>query len=140
MKGVTRFAIVGGLGIPFVCCLLTLLFLDGYYLPYKPCRPITYPDAKKTNAEFSHALNVSIDSVLPFFDHHLDIRTAPVERGQWQREEVTNSKYVYSCISVDINGLTGETGCIYVVKDEQNTRIHSKLLRWEGGSITCPTE
>jgi hypothetical protein len=115
--------------------------VDGYYLPFKPCRPITYPDGQITTEKFSHITTTPLDLVLSFYDQRL--KAQPVleaDVGEWRKEVLGDTKYLYVCYGVDINGLTTETGCIHVNKEEKGTHITTTLLRSEGGSMQCPRE
>jgi hypothetical protein len=129
---------IGGLTFLVVCCSLAAFFVDGYYLPFKPCRPITYPEGRKTGQSFSYAATDTLDIVLSFYDQHLEVQPWPADTGLWRREELEDSRYLYSCYSVDINGLSTETGCIYVSRQDQGTWIEGMLLRSEGDNLPCP--
>lgn len=120
-----------------ICCLI-VLFFEGYYLPFKPCRPITYPDGIKKGKQFSYTTTATLDVVLSFYDQHLDIQPWPADREQWRKEELGSSTYLYSCYAGDINGLTTETGCIYISNEGGSTLIETMLFRSEGGNIPCP--
>jgi hypothetical protein len=128
---------LGGLTL-LICCGLIGLFFEGYYLPFKPCRPITYPDGTRTGKHSSYTSTVSLDTVLSFYDQHLDVQPWPADTGQWRREKLEGSKYLYSCYAGDINGLTTETGCIYVSGEKERSHIETVLFRSEGGNIPCP--
>lgn len=130
--------LVGILVLSIACCSLAGIYWDGYYLPFKPCRPIIYPDGQSTGEQLSYSAKVPLDSVILFYDQRLNVRPYPADTGQWRREQISQSKYLYSCFGVDINWLTAETGCIYVSGDIEITRIETRLLRGEGGSSACP--
>jgi hypothetical protein len=121
----------GCLGVAFY------VFVSGYYLPYKPCRPVTYPDGKRTTVEFYFTSTDSLTSVLQFYDQQLDVQPFPGDIGQWRREKLADSRYLYSCYGVDINNTTTETGCIYIDSDGTNTYIRTELLRAEGANNPC---
>jgi hypothetical protein len=121
-----------------VCCTLLGLFLDGYYLPGKPCRPFAYPNLVRTTNAFSITTQDSIETVLQFYDQNLNIKPImEADTGDWKIEELENSRFLYSCYSVDINGLTTESGCIYVTVEGLFTRIEGELNRSEGSNIQC---
>ncbi len=130
-------AVAGGL-LCLALCSLTVLFLDGYYLPFKPCRPITYPEGNNTSENFLYTATTGIDTVLAFYDERLDIQPRPGDIGLWRREELEDARYLYSCYGVDINGLSTETGCIYVSEQKMGTRVEGMLFRSEGDNLQCP--
>ena len=119
-------------------CLILGIFWEGSYLPNKPCRPVVYPEGQTTTEQLSYDINDSIEAVLEFYDQRLNVQPFPGDTGQWRREELSTSKYLYSCYGVDINLLTTETGCIYVNPGGAGTHIETQLLKSEGGSIPCP--
>lgn len=119
-------------------CALVGLFWDGYYLPNKPCRPITYPDAKKTTEVFSITTQDSLVSVLEFYTQNLD--TKPIfeaDTGDWKMEELSSNRYLFSCYGADINLITTESGCIYVSSNGVYTRIDGNFARSEGSNVPC---
>ena len=122
------------------CCCLTAIFWHGYYLPFKPCRPITYPEGQVITGEYSHTSSDSLESILSFYDQHLNAQPAlEADVGQWGKEILENSTYLYSCYGVDINGLTTETGCIYITTNEgKENRIKDALYWGEGAKQQCP--
>jgi hypothetical protein len=122
------------------CCGALALFFDGYYLPFKPCRPITYPDGTPTTENLSYTTTVALDLVLSFFDQRLDAQPFPDDTLYWRKQKLGESKYLYACAAADINGLTTETGCIFVSREGNGTRIETILLRSEGGGPPCPTK
>lgn len=121
-----------------ICFGLLIIFLEGSYLPFKPCRPRTYPDGGKTNQQFSLSSPDSLSNVLSFYDETLDIKPWPADTAQWRREQLGKSNYLYSCFAVDINKLTTETGCIYISNRDSVVHIEGKLLRSEGSNTACP--
>ena len=130
--------ILGVLSALIICCILAGLFLDGYYLPSKPCRPITYPDGKRTTKEFSSKTPDSQATVLQFYNQHLGISsTSVVDTGDWKQEKLSDSKYLFSCYSVDLNGLSTESGCIYVSVSGEYIEIDGELNRSEGSNVPC---
>lgn len=140
MRRNTIFALSGALLsllLVACCCIGVALYWDGYYLPNKPCRPITYPDGQTTTTSFSTTTSDSLDAVLQYYDRQLNVQPYPGDMGQWIRVEQADSEYLYSCASVDINGLTTETGCVYISSQGEATYIETELLRSEGGNNQC---
>jgi hypothetical protein len=114
------------------------LFWDGYYLPGKSCRPITYPDARRTTKTFFLVTSDPIDKVLQFYNQQLDAQPLYLaDTGDWKQEQLSNTKYLFSCYGNDINLLTTESGCIYVSIEGSFTRIEGDLVRSEGSNIPC---
>ena len=121
-----------------LCCALIFLFLDGYYLPGKTCRPITYPDARVTTKAFSLVTSDPIDIVLQFYNQQLDARHLYLaDSNDWKQEQLSDSKYLFSCYGNDINLLSTESGCIYVSIEGVYTRIEGDLARSEGSNVPC---
>jgi hypothetical protein len=120
------------------CCIAGGLWWDGYYLPYKPCRPISYAAGKVVTEATSSILPVSMDVVEKFYDQRLNVQPYPAEIGEWSRQKLPDSRILYSCPAVDINRLSVETGCIYLWESDGNTHIQTMLLRSEGGTVPCP--
>lgn len=122
-----------------VCCAMIGLFWDGYYLPNKPCRPITYPDARRTTEPFSIMSQDSLDSVLEFYN--LNLATKPIfeaDKGDWKMEKLNDTRYLFSCYGVDINRITTESGCVYVSLEGNYVKIDGDLARSEGSNVPCP--
>jgi hypothetical protein len=125
------------------CCLAGFLWWDGYYLPNKPCRPIAYPagnlEGIGTGRRFAYITSDSVDLVLAFYDTELKSHTGTdyADTGEWYRSRKENGTYLYRCYGVDINGLTTETGCIYVAPSVSGALIEGWLLRSEGGHVQC---
>jgi hypothetical protein len=119
-------------------CGLLSIFLEGFYLPFKPCRPKTYPDGTKTSQQFSQSSSDTLDKVLEFYDKNLDVKPWPADTAQWRREQLGDFNYLYSCFAVDINKLTTETGCIYVSSIDTVVHIEGELMRSEGSNVACP--
>jgi len=120
-----------------LCCLGAGVYWDGYYLPNKPCRPITYPDAKQTTSSFTYTSDESINTLLQFYDQQLNVQAIRTEYGEWAKEQLTSLNYLYSCYSNDVNGMTTETGCIYISSDGVTSYIKTEFFRSEGGHIPC---
>lgn len=94
------------------CCVLASLFWDGYYLPKKPCRPITYPDAMRTTEAFSITSQDSLETVLDFYNQNLDTKPLFVaDTGDWKMEEISNNRYLFSCYGADINLVDSTAKC-----------------------------
>jgi hypothetical protein len=127
-----------------LCCLAAGLWWDGYYLPYKPCRPVTYsPNTEVGSGEgmwFLESTSDSLNVVLANYDQRLKPHIVPDygDTGQWSKEQLPDGRYLYSCFGVDINRLSTETGCIYVKGQATQTQIEGWLFRSEGGNWPCP--
>ena len=114
------------------------LFWDGYYLPKKPCRPITYPDARRTTKTFSITTKDSLETVLEFYTQSLGVKPIfDADTGDWRMERLSDKRYLLSCYGADINGVSTESGCIYVSVDGSHTKIDGDLYRSEGSNIPC---
>lgn len=135
-----KITVIVGVCLMMACCCLTILFVDGRYLPNKPCRPIMYPSESRTTRQFSNTTPTVIEEVLLFYDKTLDVQPWPADIGLWRREKLTENSYLYSCYGVDINGLSTETGCIYLYQRDENTHIVGILLRSEGDNLPCPRD
>jgi hypothetical protein len=120
------------------CCIAGGLWWDGYYLPYKPCRPLTYPDGKVVTEATSSTTLISIDTVEKYYDQRLAVKPDQAETGHWRRRNVPNARVFYDCPATDINRLSTETGCIYLWSSDGKTYIQTLLLRSEGGNDQCP--
>lgn len=138
MKRRIRIPFIGWMLLVLICCGMVALFINGYHLPFKPCRPIIFPNGMQITAQVSYTTTVSLDAVLSFYDQRLDAQPFPEDALYWKKEELRDSKYLYYCYAGDINFLTTETGCIYVVREEKSTRIDTMLLRSEGSNTPCP--
>lgn len=123
------------------CCFLFYIFWDGFYLPYKPCRPIKYPDKEVITSEANYTTPDPVESVLSFYDDTLQAQS-PLEAGvgDWGKEQLTESLYLYSCYGVDINRLTTETGCILISNQEEQNKIRALLYLGEGSNQPCPRQ
>ena len=120
-------------------CVFMWIYLDGYYLPFKPCRPITYPEGQTIVKEISYTTQDSPEVVSQFFNEELGAKPADIVSvdGAWLKEEVAESVTLYWCRGRDINLSTGETGCIYVSPSGDGTHIRTEFQRWEGSSWLC---
>jgi hypothetical protein len=124
--------------LALLCCLPMGLFLEGSLLPNKPCRPMLYPNGERTTESRNYVVAEPIETVSNYYNRQLDARApGSVDTGQWRREELSESTFLYSCRGVDINGLTTETGCIFVSREASSTRIKTQLWRSEGGHVPC---
>jgi len=136
--------VLGCLVVILCCCFGIIIWWDGYYLPYKYCRPVTYPDGNmnglKEGKWFSTTTTASVNSVMVFYDERLltgEHSLGDINLGEWHRKELQDGRLLYECVGIDINLLTVETGCIYISKQNEGTYIESWFLRSEGGTITC---
>lgn len=130
--------IVTIIGSFMLCCISVALFWDGYYLPNKPCRPITYPNAKTTTESFSILTQDSLESVLEFYSQNLRTKSIYIaDTGDWTMEELSTNKYLFSCYAPDMNRITTESGCVYVSFEKTYTRIEGNLTRSEGSNVPC---
>ena len=121
-----------------ICCIAAGLFWDGYFLPGKPCRLLTYPDATRTARPFSLVATETIDTVLEFYNEHLSAQPASLaDLNEWQVEKLSEGSYLYSCYGTDINLITTETGCIFVSFDDAYTKIVGEFYRSEGSNTPC---
>lgn len=132
-----RKTIILGCALSIVLCFgLTLVFIDGSLLPPKPCRPISYPQGQ-TRKQFSVITADPMETVIDFYVTNLDVQPWPADTGQWKKVTL-DSGILFYCMGVDINGLTTETGCIYLRENGQGTFIEAELFRSEGGNVPCP--
>lgn len=141
--------IVGGGAILLLfCCGLFLLFFDGYYLPYKPCRPLEFPSLEKISFPkrskiYEYRTNQPIDEVVELFDNRLHplvlSREQPLGVGvsDWKRKQLNSKIQVYQCISADINGSTLEQGCLYIRKTRHETAIQMMFGSFETSTFSC---
>lgn len=124
--------------LTILCCLSLVIYWDGYYLPNNPCRLVTYPDARRTTSNFTYSGNEPVEMLLQFYDRELNAQPVRTEYGQWVKEKLTASAtYLYSCYSNDINGITTETGCIYISSNGKTPSVKTEFFRSEGGHIPC---
>jgi hypothetical protein len=138
MRNRLIFTCVTMIALSLLCCLLTGVFLEGSLLPRKPCRPVLYPNGNRTTESLDYAVTDSFDMVVSYYNDQLNAQTPDlVDTGQWSLERLSVSTFLYSCRGVDINGLTTETGCIFVSREASSTRIRTQLWRSEGGHIPC---
>jgi hypothetical protein len=119
------------------CWFAGVIWWDGYYLPYKPCRPVEYPDGKVIAQDQHIGVSVPIAAVTGYYDRRLNVRVN-AEDGQWNKENLKDARILYWCVAADINRLSAETGCIYLSSAAGKTEIQTMLLRGEGGEWPCP--
>jgi hypothetical protein len=113
------------------------VYIDGFYLPNKPCRPVIYPGGQHTHEIMEYESADPVESVLAFYDQRLSV-SDDSEIGTWWREQVNSTSWRYICAAPDINRSTTETGCIYIDKKQNTVLIRMMLLRSEGGYNPCP--
>jgi hypothetical protein len=134
IKGLVVLVALSGI----LCCGMGLAFWDGYYLPSKPCRPIRYSDGVPLGQDATTVVPDSLETVVTYYDKTLDAQPSQNSEPAVWRTEKLNNGYLYWCYSADINLLTAETGCIYVLKNDVGTSLEYRLRRSEGGHLTCP--
>jgi hypothetical protein len=133
-----RRVVMLGMIILIPMCCLCVVFFDGYYLPYKPCRPITYPDGKRITNALIYKTEDDYSKVIDFFTQRLSAKKPLLaDINEWRVEKLSDSETLFSCYSVDINFLTTETGCIYVYDQDQQVTIETSLIRSEGANAPC---
>ena len=118
-----------------------VVFINGLYLPLKPCRPISYPGGQTLTEERDQndTADVPLNQVLQFYDSKFRVdQSSRSESGHWSKTKIDETHYLYDCYGVDINGLTTETGCIFVSQvSASKTRVLMHLYRSEGSNIPC---
>lgn len=129
------------------CFGAVIIFWDGYYLPNKPCRPISYPDGDKLNEEGEirrFETQDSVDEVLQFYDQRLDaiLLKGPddVENwllDRWVRLKLEENSYMYQCLATDINRITQEEGCIYIKEISDGSEVEIIFHRFEEAAFDC---
>lgn len=123
-----------------LCCISVAIFWDGYYLPMKTCRPITYPEGQRITRTFSVNTQDSTEMVLEFYTNKLNANSAStVEKGKWRMQLLEEDQYLFSCYANDINRITTESGCVYISSEKERTYIVGKFYRSEGSNVQCPT-
>jgi hypothetical protein len=123
------------------CCGVGLVFWDGYYLPNKPCRPISFPEGRRLGGDSSVLSKDTLITVEAFYDKHLAPKPTGVgDIGDWRKDKLTAGGYRYWCFGNDINLLTTETGCIDIREVDAGTVIDYRLRRSEGASAPCPSQ
>lgn len=140
-QDVRRKTVAAGCGVMLILglCVAAALFLDGFYLPGKRCRPVGYPDGKRTAKAFQSVTEADLADVLAFYDDALNVQPRPGDTGRWTRQELAPDAFWYTCYGSDINRLSTETGCVTVRRQGQGTvSIEGLLLRSEGSNVQCP--
>jgi hypothetical protein len=80
----------------------------------------------------------SLESVFQFYDQHLKpIPPTLAGMNDWSREHLNPPGDLYACQRVDSDGVTTETGCIYVSAEGAATKIEISYRRSEGGAAPC---
>jgi hypothetical protein len=130
-----------GLGVAcllLVAALSTSFFLAGHPAPSTACRPVTYPDGEITTQQQTIFTTDSLESVLQFYDQRLK-PAGPTQAGmnEWSREHLNSRGDLYACQRVDSDGVTTETGCIYVSAEGAATKVEISYRRSEGGAAPC---
>ncbi len=133
-----RKVFLGGMIVFGLLCAGGLVFIDGSYLPYKPCRPLRYQtDQRIGEGVTAEATTDTMTDVIGFYDLHLLPKANGIgENGQWYKH-TSSSGISYSCSATDINLLTAETGCIDITKEGSRIAIRTELNRFEGSSLPC---
>jgi len=136
---------IGCLCLLGCCCVGAIVCWDGYYLPFKYCRPVAYPSSDMTGLVegkwFTHTTTNDINEVISFYDARLltgQHQLGNIELGEWRKEHLKDERLLYHCAGTDINLLSTETGCVYISKKDQDTYIESWFFRSEGTHIPCP--
>jgi hypothetical protein len=115
-----------------------VIFFDGYYLPFKPCRPIRYPDGKRINRELIYETDEDYLKVVDFFTQQLNAEGPLLaDDNEWRVKKLSDYETLFSCYGVDINLITAETGCIYVYDQDQQVIVETSLIRSEGANTPC---
>lgn len=118
---------------------MTAIYLDGFFLPNKPCRPIKYPNMQRASQSFEYVVVKEIGDVLTFYDESLQVAPWPANAGLWSRQALSSTEFLYTCYAFDINHFSTETGCIYIKQEAQGeVAITGLLLRSEGSNAQCP--
>lgn len=135
----TRRMLMIGSVISLLCIALCAVFWDGFYLPYKPCRPLVYASGQSSNqARTTIITSDAFDQVINFYNQHLNPQPAAgFATGVWRQLDTQATFVSYACSSSDINMLTAETGCIFIIKEADKTSIVTELLTSEGSSVPC---
>ena len=133
-----RTSLFVGLAMLITLCCLALIFYDGYFLPFKPYRPIVYPGTNRVTKELSYTTEDAFETVSNFLDDHLEVKDAfGGDIGDWVKEIIGEQNYLYSCYGADINLITTESGCIYVRDTGNGTKIEISFYRSEGSYVPC---
>ena len=152
MKKFSKVGLVSGIGflVMLLCCGLALYY-DGYFLPYKPCRPLEFPSLKvrpfpRQLEIYEYRTNLSVDEVTALIDNKIDPIVLSEEQylnvvasGVWKRKQQADGTQVYQCISGDINGITIEQGCMYIREASEGTLIQTDLSSFETSTFPCDT-
>lgn len=127
--------LVGGV---LLCPSLLYLFIDGYYLPFKPCRPMVYPSGEPMGkGRRDNLVGDSFVQVVAFYDQRLQPTTQKNIIGHWRTTDRRPDIVAYACSAGDINGTTGEQGCMYLLPMAGGTRVITELNVYEGSTVPC---
>ena len=150
MKKLRKPFLIGGGSVLIIllCCGLVFLFIDGYYLPYKPCRPLKFPSLEKRplpkwGETYQYRTNQSLDEIVELFDQKLrplvlsEEQSLGIGISAWKRKQIKEGTYVYQCISADINDITLEQGCMYIKESPEGTLIQTRLWVFETANPRC---
>lgn len=131
--------IIVGLIVTLGFGLAATIYLDGFFLPNKPCRLVKYPNTQRTAQPFEYVVTMEIGDILAFYDESLPVKLWPANTGLWSRQELSPTAFLYACYGTDINHLSTETGCIYIrQRTEGSVEVTGMLLRSEGSNAQCP--
>ena len=101
-------------------------------------RPATEPQPDRTTIHAGVSrIALRCKNLLAFYDEHLDAREGDFEMSVWIRGGIAETGILYECQGNDINGLTGETGCILVSDHGVQRVITTWIRRGEGASWPC---
>ena len=79
-----------------------------------------------------------VTKLLSFYEQRLNPKPVhEADIGLWGKEELDMGFYLFSCSSADINGLTTETGCIYIIDEESRRTVITELILAEGDYPQC---
>ncbi len=131
-----------GLGVAcllVVAALSTSFFLAGHAVPSTACRPITYPDGEMTTQSHTIYTTESLESVFQFYGQHLKpVPPTLAGMNEWSREHLNPPGDLYACSRVDSDGVTTETGCVYVSAEGAATKIEISFRRSVNGTtVPC---
>jgi hypothetical protein len=128
-------AITTSVGV--ILCLCLCIYVDGSLLPYKPCRPVAYPQSLPGLQHDTATTTDSLDTVKAFYDQRLNIQEGSGQLGVWVRSAIDQSHYSYTCRAIDLNFTTAEAGCITISAEGEGTIITTKHMRAEGSIPVC---
>jgi hypothetical protein len=133
--------IIAAISVALMACGAIATYWNGYYLPNKPCRPTKYPDGEVISEDSSYLTKQSFAEIVDYYDRSLKpVAVQSANFRQWSKEQLDTNRILYICQAPDTNGLTTETGCIYVGVEPSGTRISLMLMRSEGSTSQCPRQ